>query len=141
MKKILIVLVFALVGFASVNAQEDKDFDYYNAPTWLWTFDYSMAFASGDLQTFIDAPSFRGWHLEGRHFLLDNKISVGTGFSWNGFYKDLGRKSYELEGGAITSDMYRYLYVTSLDFNAHYYVFDEESLIQPYVGMQLLLCC
>ena len=136
MKKLIILFAFALVGLTTVNAQDDKDFDYYNAPTWLWTMDYSMAFPSGDFSTFLDAPSFRGWHIEVRHFLLDNKISVGTGFSWNGFYKDFGRNTIEVEGGAITSNMFRYLYTTSLDFNAHYYIFDSEAFIQPYVGVQ-----
>ncbi len=95
-----------------------------------------MAFSSGDFKEFIDEPSYRGWHLEGRHLLLDNKISIGFGFGWSGFYKDFGRSMHEFDGGAITSNMYRYLYTTSLDANVHYYVLEDDVFIQPYVGFQ-----
>ncbi len=137
MKRILMLFIFAVVGFTSVNAQDDDDFDYYTAPSFIWTFNYSMATPSGDFASFINDMSFRGLSVEGRHFLLDNKISVGLSYAWNGFYNDAGRLTYEFDGGAITSNMYKYLYTTSLDVSFHYYVLDKDSKIQLYVGILL----
>ena len=137
MKKIYIILVFTIFTLLNVNAQDDKDFDYYTAPEWMWTFDYSMGFTTGDMHDFIADPSFRGFNIQGRHFFLDNAFSAGVSYGWNGFYQDFGRKMHEIDGAAITSNMYRYMYVTSVDANFHFYPLENDAVVQPYVGIQI----
>ena len=136
MKRLFIILAFILISMPIVNAQYDTDFDEYTDAGWLWTFDYSMAFTSGDMANYISDPTYRGFGIQARHFFLDNKLSAGISFSWNGFYQDFGRRMEEFDGGAITSNMYRYLYTTNLDANLHFYPMDKESFIQPYIGIQ-----
>ena len=137
MKKIYIVAALIIVTFFNVTAQDDSDFDYYSSPNWMWTYDYSMAFTSGDMHDFIETPSFRGFNIQGRRFFLENAFSAGLSFGWNGFYQDFGRKMHEIDAAAITSNMYRYMYVTNVDANFHFYPLENDALIQPYVGFQI----
>ena len=137
MKKIYLIIAFVLLGLSVTNAQDDKDFDYYTSPSWLWTFDYSMAFTSGDMHNFIESPSFRGWGIQTRHFFLENAFSAGISFGWNGFYQDFGRRMEQVDGGAVTSNMYRYMYTTNIDANFHFYPMSNDALIQPYIGFQI----
>ena len=60
----------------------------------------------------------------------------GGDISWNSLYEYAPRKTYELPNGAVTTDLYKYVYTLPFGLNAHYY-FQGNKLVTPYAGLML----
>lgn len=100
----------------------------------MLTFDWVIGVPMGDMnENFISKTSTRGFAMEYR-YMLNSPISIGGGFNWQGFYEKFDRKTYELDGGAITSTRFNYLYTFPLFVNVHYYPL-KNNYIYPFVGL------
>ena len=86
-------------------------------------------------KNFIDRTSFAGGKAEGRFFVTPN-ISVGGEISWSSLYQYAPKKTYEFDNGAVTTDLYKYIYLLPMNLNAHYY-FKTDGQLMPYAGLGL----
>ena len=138
MKKILYILIIGFAFTFNANAQDDyvvnanKSYSS-NHPSVIWNFDYSMGFAIGDFNDFIDEPSFRGFFMDGRK-LINDKFSIGGGMGWNVYNQNYERSTYEFDGGAVTGKKWNYFFQMPLFVNAHYYFF-HQGVVQPRIGL------
>lgn len=121
MKKLYITLVVVLMGASSAFSQA------------FWTVSYDIGVPIGEFGKFMGEPSFRGFSVNGNGYLTDN-ITLGGTFHWSGFYEHLDRDTYQLDDGALTSEIWKKAYFSTLTFNARY-MFKPEGAIQPYVGL------
>lgn len=143
MKKLYISLLFiAVFGFSfNLKAQEPDATGFirtYAQPGGMLTFDWIIGIPMGDMNTnFISNTSTRGFSMEYR-YLFNDPISVGGGFSWQGFSEKFDRSTYDFDGGAITSTRFNYLYTFPLFVNFHYYPMKSEY-IYPFVGINVAL--
>jgi outer membrane protein len=83
MKKIFfIILLTGIITATQVKAQEN-----------LYSIQYSMGFATGDLKEFNEAASFRGMSFEYRYMM---KPAIGVGFEtgYNLFYDEMDYATY-----------------------------------------------
>lgn len=84
---------------------------------------------------FISETSTYGFKLEGRYFIQHN-ISIGAELNWSSLYEYKPRETYQIENGAITTDLYNYMYNLPFNANAHYY-FMPDKMVNPYAGLGL----
>jgi outer membrane protein W len=82
---------------------------------------------------FVGVTSANGFKIESRHFLNEN-ISVGGEISWNSLYEYTPTQTYQIENGAVTTDLFKYMYNVPFVMNAHYY-FGSNSIVMPYAGL------
>jgi len=123
MKKIFLLLLFALGINASLLAQGQT------------TFTYSIGFGTGDLGDFIGQPSFRGFTLDYRHMVQPN-IAVGFDLGWNVFYEEKGSQTYNVDNQSLTGKQYRYSNNFPMLATGTYFLKPEETL-NPYAGLGL----
>jgi opacity protein-like surface antigen len=121
MKKIYIALFIILFGASSGFSQA------------FWTVSYDIGLPVGEFADFIPKASFRGFSINGNGYLTDN-ITLGGTFHWSGYYEHLDRDTYQLEDGALTSEIWKKTYFSVFTFNARY-MFKPEGSISPYVGL------
>ena len=121
MKKIYITILIAVFGVSAGFSQG------------FWTVSYDMGIPVGDFSDFISKTSFRGFSINGNAYFTDN-VTLGGTFHWSGFYEHFNRDTYELEDGALTSEIWKKMYFTTFLFNAKY-MFKPEGTIQPYIGI------
>ncbi len=152
MKKILITAIAILMTLiTSVNAQdmmvqdeliiepEASEAPIIGAVTntflrrGLVSFEYNMSFPVGDLKDFISSMGFRGFHFEYKA-VLDDNWTIGGSIGWYGWYEKLDRATYDFEGGALTTTIFRYFYTLPLKVVSQYY-FLPDAFIQPFVGL------
>ena len=98
----------------------------------LWSFNYNPASPVGDLKTYTDATSLRGWSFEGRKFMTD-EVSLGGYIGYNGFYEERPRALYDIENVTVNAITWRYVYTVPVLVNTHYYI--GEGWVRPYVGV------
>jgi opacity protein-like surface antigen len=84
---------------------------------------------------FIDRTSLAGGKAEGRFFVTPN-ISVGGEISWSSLYQYSPKRTYQFDNGAVTTDLYKYIYLLPMNLNAHYY-FKTDGQFMPYAGLGL----
>lgn len=82
---------------------------------------------------FVSKTSSRGVRIGYTKF-INEKFGVGLegGYSVLDDYVPL--QTYEIPGGAFTTDVYNYMYYYSLTANGHYY-FKTSELFMPYAGL------
>jgi outer membrane protein W len=68
--------------------------------------------------------------------LSHTNVSVGADVSWNSYYEYTPKTTYQLKDGAVTTDLYKYVYTLPLALTAHYY-FPAGKIIHPYLGVGL----
>jgi len=85
------------------------------------------------MKDFIGKTSFRGLSASANWF-LGKKITLGATVQWTGFYEKLDRATLEVDGGAITSTVWKEFYILPLYVNAKYH-FLEEGMFLPYAGL------
>jgi hypothetical protein len=106
----------------------------YAQPGGMLSFDWVIGVPAGDMnEHFISETSTRGFSMEYR-YMLNAPVSIGGGFTWQGFYEKKDRNTYELEGGAITTTRFNYLYNFPLFINVHYYPL-KNNVIYPFIGL------
>ena len=141
MKKIFIALtLITILGFSTkVDAQQADATGFiktYAQPGGLLSFEWIIGVPVGIMSSdFISKTSTRGFNMEYR-YLFNSPISVGGGFSWQGFSQKYDRHTYEFESGAITSTRFNYLYTLPLYVNFHYYPV-KSNYIYPFVGINI----
>jgi len=141
MKKIfiIIILISALGISQRATAQEADATGFiktYAQPGGMLSFDWIIGVPTGDMtDNFISDVSTRGFNMEYR-YLFNDPISVGGGFSWQGFSQKYDRATYSTEGADITSTRFNYLYTFPLYVNFHYYPL-KNNFIYPWVGINV----
>ena len=98
---------------------------------------YNMGMTTGETRDFVKDYSWRGFGFEVRSFRGDN-FSVGGSFSWNIFDEKTGEViQLRKATGAVSGTQIRYINSFPLMLNAHYYVGNPSSRVQPYVGLNV----
>lgn len=139
MKKLYIILtLITILGFSqSVKAQEPDATGFiktYAQPGGLLSFDWIIGVPTGTMNSdFISETSTRGFNMEYR-YLFNSPISVGGGFSWQGFSQKYDRSTYSFDAGAITSTRINYLYTFPIYMNVHYYPMKTDYIF-PFIGI------
>jgi opacity protein-like surface antigen len=124
MKRLIALVIFcALVSMTSLLGQSTSHL----------SIQYDMSFGTGNLNTYISAPSFRGASVQYRYAVTD-KILVGADAGWNVFYKKMDYDSYTRGTQTLTGVQYRYQNQVPLLVAADY-VFTPDKNFQPYVGL------
>jgi hypothetical protein len=126
MKKILYTFLLLFISGSSVKAQ------YGYIPNGLFAFGWDINVPLNN-KNFIERTSFYGGKIEGRFFITP-KISVGGELSWSSSYQYQPKRTYDFGNGAITTDLYKYIYSVPFNLNAHYYFMDDK-LVMPYAGL------
>ena len=121
MKKLYIITLLSLITLSAVNGQSNASFTY------------SMGFATGDLGSFIDKASFRGFGVDFRK-MVDRQVGIGFGIAWNVFYQDLNYDSYIIDNQTISGKQYRYSNNIPMMVNGAYFLKPGETM-NPYVGL------
>jgi len=99
-------------------------------------FGYEMATPVGELHDFISKSSFRGFEL-GALWPVYRSLYVGSVFNYHLFYEELGRKTYQVESGALNANLYRYAKYWTIQAEARYLFFDADAVARPFVGLRL----
>jgi hypothetical protein len=121
MLAICIPSIVLLLAPTSVQAQE-----------WFTGATYDVSFPAGDLQEFIEDPSWLGVSLTFRK-QVDRNMTAGLLFGWQVF-SERTDETVQLENGAATGTQDRYVNSFPIMLNAHYYL-GERGNIRPYVGL------
>jgi len=116
------------------------------AQTGIWAFSYDVAFPLGETSDYIDKTSWRGFTVQGRHFINSN-ISIGGSFSWQVFNQRLSETvefSFQPEdaerpiNGTLSGEQFRYINTLPIMVNAHYYMGDAlPGALRPYAGLSV----
>ncbi|MFN8255911.1 MAG: outer membrane beta-barrel protein [Bacteroidales bacterium] len=101
----------------------------------LFSMQYSMGFATGDLHDHIQKASFRGFTMDYRKFVNPN-VGVGFDIGWNVFYEEKPYDTYEYENLTYSGKQYRYDNCFPMLLAASYYL-KPDQLVNPYVGVGL----
>ncbi len=120
MKYITTIIIAVLIS-ASANSQG------------LFSLNYAMGFSTGATSDYISTASFRGFSVEGRHFITD-QFSVGGSFTWSTFYEKLAAATYKSGDMTITGTQFRYLNAYPMLFQAHYYTTYDIMKPRVYLG-------
>jgi hypothetical protein len=91
-----------------------------------------MAIPMGNTKDFIEKFSPRGFGVEAGGWLNDN-LSLGLNFSWNGFYQEFDYDTYEFGTTTLYGRMWRYTNVYPLMGVAKYYL-SSSSDLEAYIG-------
>lgn len=93
---------------------------------------YGVALPFGNTKDFIPETSWRGFGLEAGAWLNDN-ISVGLSFSYNGFYEALDYDVYELEDITLWTKVWKYTNSYPVTGVVKYYL-NTEAAFRPYMA-------
>ena len=99
----------------------------------IYSMNYTMGFAAGDMAKYIGSASFRGFTFEGRGFVSDN-VTVGGLFTWQTFYEEQRGATYEEGTLTLTGNQYRYINAFPMLVQAHYYLDDDQYSPRVYLG-------
>lgn len=138
-RKILSILFLTQVLCGVAVAQNDQTAKRPATPKFdnIAFLAWDVNFPTGDLSSFISKTSFAGGTFGYRKMLNSGNISIGGDITWNSFYEYAPRKTYQIPpNGAITTDLYKYVYTLPFGLNAHYY-FNGGKLVAPYAGLGL----
>ena len=124
MKKIFVLAIFFSLLSASIGYSQQESY---------MSVQYSMGIASGDMGSFISAPSFRGALIEYRGAVKDNLL-VGVDVGWNVFYEKKDYDSYSRGTEALSGVQYRYQNEIPILVSADYFL-SVENPLKPYVGL------
>lgn len=139
-KYYIIIIMVAALGFSQTGYSQEADatgyIRTYAQPSGMLTFDWIVGIPMGAMSNdFISETSTRGFNMEYRYF-LNSPLSIGGGFSWQGYSEKYERSTYETEGVAITSTRFNYLYVFPLYVNFHYYPIKNNHIF-PFIGINI----
>lgn len=119
MKKLLFIAFIFIASAASAQS--------------LTAVQYSIGFGSGDLGSYIGAPSFRGFTIDYRKLVQPN-IGVGVDLGWNVFYDEKAFGTYTRGDLSYSGKQYRYNNQFPMLFAADYYLKPGEK-INPFAGL------
>jgi hypothetical protein len=84
---------------------------------------------------FVSKTSFEGFKFELRR-MIKSGISAGFEVGWNTYYQYVPRQTYQIQDGAVTTDLYTYIYTLPLALNVHHY-FNINKMVTTYAGLAL----
>jgi outer membrane protein len=123
MKKIFFVfLLTGIIATTQVKAQES-----------LFSVQYSMGFATGDLKDFNSSASFRGMSFEYR-YMMQPAIGVGFETGYNLFYDREDYATYTQGTESLSGIQYRYTHSVPVLAAFDYYL-KPDTQFNPFVGL------
>jgi outer membrane protein len=123
MKKIFfVVLLSGIITATQLKAQEN-----------LYSIQYSMGFATGDLKDFNSSASFRGMGFEYR-YMMQPAIGVGFETGYNLFYDRLDYATYTQGTQSLSGIQYRYTHAVPVLAAFDYYL-KPDTQFNPFVGL------
>ncbi|ANQ50564.1 porin family protein [Flammeovirga sp. MY04] len=120
MKKFIVSLIFALVGYTA-SAQTE------------FMITYQMGLPVGETSDYVGAFSGRGMGLEWRYHLTTTPVSFGFSVNWNVLY-DKSEDRYVGDGVIADGKQYRTMNIVPILGHAHYY-FNKDGILNPYAGV------
>jgi len=87
----------------------------------------------GSTADFVGKTSTRGFGFDAR-FAASDHIALGFYTGWNYLFEKAERQVYSKSGIDVSAVQSKYLYLTPLMFQAHYYA-NLSPNIKPYIGM------
>lgn len=127
-KNILIALCVAL--FTGLSASAESGFVTRSLFSIGWDINTPL-----NNKDFVSETSTYGSKIESRRFIRNN-ISIGAELSWCSLYEYTPVQTYQIENGAVTTDLFKYMYNVPFVVNSHYYLMPDK-LVMPYVGLGL----
>jgi hypothetical protein len=125
MKKIFFVVMLAgIITATHLKAQEN-----------LFSIQYSIGFATGDLKDFNNSASFRGMSFEYRYMMQPN-MGVGLETGYNLFYDRLDYATYTQGTQSLSGIQYRYTHAVPVLAALDYYL-KPDTQFNPFVGLGL----
>jgi len=97
---------------------------------------YSMGFPFGDLKDYVGEASFRGFDITVL-WPVFKSLYVGPSLTYNLFYEEKARETYDLGSSAITGKLYRYTDYWSTAVVARYFFMQPGGLLRPYAGAKI----
>lgn len=123
MKKIFFVLLLTgIITTTQLNAQES-----------LFSIQYSMGFATGDLKEFNSSASFRGMSFEYRYMMQPN-IGIGLETGYNLFYDREDYATYTEGTQSVSGIQYRYTHAVPVLAAFDYYL-KPDTKFNPFAGL------
>jgi len=127
-RKSFILIFGALLAISTAKAQHpDYPFRYMIGFSW----DVNVPINN----SFVSKTSLEGFEFDYRHQLKEN-LTAGFEVSFNGFYQYVPRQTYHIQNGAVTTDLYTYIYTLPMAVNIHHY-FDAGKHVKPYAGLAI----
>jgi hypothetical protein len=120
MKKVIYIFLFTII--ASSTLAQDR----------FVSWQYSMGFGSGDLHSFINPASFRGFTVNYSKFVKPG-VTAGFEAGWNTFYEKKSWDTYTTGNFSYSGKQYRYNNSVPLLFTAGYYLHPDDNII-PFAG-------
>jgi outer membrane protein W len=128
MRKYILPILITIVLISAQSTSKAQD----NIKS-LFSYNYGIGFATGDLKSYIDKKLFDGFSIEGRYFINKN-ISVGLNLGYNDFRKYFDRQDYPTTGGNISAVQTRYFNTVPVLATGFYYL-NSVSAFKPYAGI------
>jgi hypothetical protein len=99
----------------------------------LYVLEYAIAVPTGDLHSYINNPSFRGFNFGYRN-MVDNNRAVGLDIGWQTFFEQKDLATYTDGTASLTGVQYRYTncFTASLQVD---HVFSDGKDIRPFIGI------
>jgi hypothetical protein len=123
MKKLVYIILFTLIAFPAFSQGG------------LFSMQYSMGFATGDLHSYINKASFRGFTMDYRKFATES-VGVGFDIGWNVFYEEKPYGTYTTGKIDYSGKQYRYSNHFPMLLGADYYI-NPGMELSPFVGLGL----
>jgi hypothetical protein len=121
MKKALYIFLFTIIALPAMSQVS------------FVSWQYSMGIGSGDLHSFINPVSFRGFTVNYSKFVKPG-VAVGFEAGWNTFYEKKSWDTYTIGNFSYSGKQYRYSNNVPLLFTASYFMNTDENLI-PFAGL------
>jgi hypothetical protein len=99
-------------------------------------FGYEISTPVGDLHDFISETSFRGFEI-GALWPIYRSLYLGPVFNYHLFYEELGKKTYQVENGALTGNLYRYAQYWTVQAEARYLFLRPDAVARPFAGLRV----
>ncbi|HTE28411.1 outer membrane beta-barrel protein [Flavitalea sp.] len=120
MKKIITFSLVLFVGIVCYGQQKEGSELYFN-----WNLGAPVS------NSFVKGFNGSGANLGYNKFIQKN-LSVGAAIGWNNYNTYYDRQTYSNKTGAITTDMYTYIFALPVTLTATKY-FDLGKIVSPYI--------
>jgi hypothetical protein len=97
---------------------------------------YEISMPLGSLQDYVSDASFRGFEF-GALWPIFKGLYLGPVFNHHTFYEEKGFKTYELDSGAVTANLYSYARFWTMAGAARYHFLKPDSVARPYLGLRM----
>jgi hypothetical protein len=124
MKKFILIFPVLFSFFLSYSQMKGDNEFYLN-----WDFGMPVG------NSFVNQFSARGGNFGYGKFIKDG-LAVGLEFGWNNYYEFTPEKTYQIQNGAATTDLYKYIYTVPMTATITKF-FKAGDMFEPYVRLGL----